>query len=222
MVIILCLYLVGLWVVFSKFKLVRWGWLSGTYPRDVCCAFQLSNAVGTRDGDRPRGRSDAECDGTNCRNPSQAERAGEKGRRAVSDRSGAVSVQGLAVAGVARGGEAADRNPKIELRAGDCECRGPRRQLTTKSVSPTFRRWPPRRPTRNFRRRTSRFSTRPCRRSSSRPKRRNRVPSLRWIPKSAASTRRLRKLRRNSRTRVGNCRRHPFALRPTAMSRSSL
>jgi multidrug resistance efflux pump len=29
-VIILCLYLVGLWVVFSKFKLVRWSWLSGT------------------------------------------------------------------------------------------------------------------------------------------------------------------------------------------------
>jgi len=29
MVIILCLYLVALWAVFSKFKLVRWGWLSG-------------------------------------------------------------------------------------------------------------------------------------------------------------------------------------------------
>jgi len=30
MLIILCLYIVTLWVVFSKFKLVRWGWLSGT------------------------------------------------------------------------------------------------------------------------------------------------------------------------------------------------
>jgi multidrug resistance efflux pump len=30
MVIILCLYVVALWAVFSKFKLVRWGWLSGT------------------------------------------------------------------------------------------------------------------------------------------------------------------------------------------------
>ncbi|WP_426609335.1 HlyD family secretion protein [Bradyrhizobium sp. McL0616] len=30
MVIVLCLYIVGLWLVFSKFKLVRWGWLSGT------------------------------------------------------------------------------------------------------------------------------------------------------------------------------------------------
>jgi multidrug resistance efflux pump len=29
-VIILCLYAVALWLVFSKFKLVRWGWLSGT------------------------------------------------------------------------------------------------------------------------------------------------------------------------------------------------
>lgn len=30
MVIVLCLYLIALWIVFSKFKLVRWGWLSGT------------------------------------------------------------------------------------------------------------------------------------------------------------------------------------------------
>src|SRR5216684_1725452 len=29
MVIILCLYIVALWVIFSRFKLVRWGWLSG-------------------------------------------------------------------------------------------------------------------------------------------------------------------------------------------------
>ena len=30
MLIILCLYIFGLWAVFSKLKLVRWGWLSGT------------------------------------------------------------------------------------------------------------------------------------------------------------------------------------------------
>ena len=30
MVIILCFYIVALWVIFSRFKLVRWGWLSGT------------------------------------------------------------------------------------------------------------------------------------------------------------------------------------------------
>jgi multidrug resistance efflux pump len=29
-IIILCLYIVALWAVFSRFKLVRWGWLSGT------------------------------------------------------------------------------------------------------------------------------------------------------------------------------------------------
>jgi multidrug resistance efflux pump len=29
-IIILCLYVVALWLVFSKFRLVRWGWLSGT------------------------------------------------------------------------------------------------------------------------------------------------------------------------------------------------
>ena len=30
MIIILCLYVVALWLAFSKFRLVRWGWLSGT------------------------------------------------------------------------------------------------------------------------------------------------------------------------------------------------
>jgi multidrug resistance efflux pump len=30
MVIILCLYIVALWVIFSRFKLLRWGWRSGT------------------------------------------------------------------------------------------------------------------------------------------------------------------------------------------------
>ena len=30
MLIILCLYFVALWLVFSKFKVVRWGWVSGT------------------------------------------------------------------------------------------------------------------------------------------------------------------------------------------------
>jgi multidrug resistance efflux pump len=30
MLIVLCLYLVALWAIFSKFKLVRWGWISGS------------------------------------------------------------------------------------------------------------------------------------------------------------------------------------------------
>ncbi len=30
MLIILCLYIISLWVLFGKFKLVRWGWVSGT------------------------------------------------------------------------------------------------------------------------------------------------------------------------------------------------
>jgi hypothetical protein len=28
--IILCLYAVALWAIFSRFKLVRWGWASGS------------------------------------------------------------------------------------------------------------------------------------------------------------------------------------------------
>jgi multidrug resistance efflux pump len=30
MLIIFCLYIVALWAIFSKFKLVRWGWASGS------------------------------------------------------------------------------------------------------------------------------------------------------------------------------------------------
>ncbi|TWC07188.1 multidrug resistance efflux pump [Bradyrhizobium macuxiense] len=30
MVIVLCLYILTMWLIFSKFRLVRWGWLSGT------------------------------------------------------------------------------------------------------------------------------------------------------------------------------------------------
>ena len=30
MLIILCLYFIALWLVFSKFKIMRWSWLSGT------------------------------------------------------------------------------------------------------------------------------------------------------------------------------------------------
>src|SRR6266481_2993895 len=36
MVIILCLYIAALWAIFARFKLVRWGWLSGTVSLLVC------------------------------------------------------------------------------------------------------------------------------------------------------------------------------------------
>src|SRR5882757_4047713 len=58
MVIILCLFLVALWLVFSKFKLVRWGWLSATispiggfHLRNIFRIFLLSS----RHDDLPRG-----------------------------------------------------------------------------------------------------------------------------------------------------------------------
>jgi hypothetical protein len=37
MLIILCLYIVALWAIFSKFKLVRWGWVSAPWPHWVAC-----------------------------------------------------------------------------------------------------------------------------------------------------------------------------------------
>ena len=35
MLIILSLYVVALWLVFSNFKIVRWGWLSGTISLSI-------------------------------------------------------------------------------------------------------------------------------------------------------------------------------------------
>src|SRR5450755_4926252 len=132
MVIILCLYIVALWLIFSKFKLVRWGWLSGTVSVLVG-VFILETFLALFNYLTPSGRvtvtgrgggSDAECDRANCRNSGQAEPAGKGKRRAVSNRPGAFSIQGFAAAGVVRRGKATDRDLEIELRAGDCECHG--------------------------------------------------------------------------------------------------
>ena len=59
MLIIPCLYFVALWLVFSEFKIARWGWAFGTisvvilrfYPGDIPGAVQLSDAVRQSDGD---------------------------------------------------------------------------------------------------------------------------------------------------------------------------
>ena len=64
MVIILCLYIVAIWLVFSKFKVVRWGSLSGTISVFVGAfilatflRFLTISTVGRSDGDRPGCRS---------------------------------------------------------------------------------------------------------------------------------------------------------------------
>src|SRR3954452_20919236 len=99
MIIILCLYVVALWAVFSKFKLVRWGWLSGTVSL-LIGGFILATFLALFNYLTPSGRVTVtgrvvevtpNVTGTNCRDPGQAERAGEGQRRAVSNRPGAVS-----------------------------------------------------------------------------------------------------------------------------------
>jgi hypothetical protein len=112
----LCLYIVALWAIFSKFKVVRWGWLSGTVAVLVG-AFILATFLAVFNYLTPSGRVTVtgrvvevtpNVDRPDCRHSGEAEPTGEDGRRAVSDRPGAVSVQGLAVAGVARRGQATE------------------------------------------------------------------------------------------------------------------
>ena len=93
MVIILCLYIVALWVIFSKFKLVRWGWLSGTVSV-LIGVFILAILLALFNYLTPSGRVTLtgrvvevtpNVTGTNYRNSGQAERAGKGKRPAVSN-----------------------------------------------------------------------------------------------------------------------------------------
>ena len=54
-VIILCLYVAAMWAVFSRFKLVRWGWLSGTISI-LIGAFILATFLGFFNYLTPSGR----------------------------------------------------------------------------------------------------------------------------------------------------------------------
>lgn len=55
MIIILCLYIAALWAVFSKFKLVRWNWVSGTFS-GLVGAFILATFLGLFNYLTPSGR----------------------------------------------------------------------------------------------------------------------------------------------------------------------
>jgi hypothetical protein len=103
--------------VFAKFKLVRWGWLSGTISLSTG-GFILAKFIALFNYLTPSGRVTVagrvevtpNVTGQIVAIPVKAERAGEGQRRAVSNRSGAVSIQGRAVADLARRGEAAGRD----------------------------------------------------------------------------------------------------------------
>jgi len=110
----------------------------------------------------------------------------------------------LAIAGVARRRQAADRDPEIELPAGDGERHRAHAQVAfNKQRNADIQKLAAEAPTHNSRRRTTRINTRRRWRSSTRPRLRSRAPSSRWIPRSAASTPRSRSFRRNLKTRAG-------------------
>src|SRR6266581_4674062 len=111
MIIILCLYLVALWAVFSKFKLVRWGWLSGTVSL-LIGGFILATFLALFNYLTPSGRVTVtgrvvevtpNVTGQIVAIPVKP----NVPVKAVSNRPGAVSIQGRAVAGLARRGKAA-------------------------------------------------------------------------------------------------------------------
>jgi hypothetical protein len=108
MVVIAVLYLVLLWLLFSKLELVRLGWVTGTIASlfglmilGVHGAVQLSDAI--RRGDRTRRRNHSECHRPGGRDPGQAKRSGEGRRGPVPDRPSAFPVQSHAGRGGASG-----------------------------------------------------------------------------------------------------------------------
>jgi hypothetical protein len=111
MLIILTLYIIVVWLIFSKLKLVKWGWGSGT-ATVLVGAFILAVFLAMFNYLTPSGsfiigsqlqnswlrvtgnRGDAERVRPGHRNPGQAERAGKSRDRPVPDRSSALPVQG--------------------------------------------------------------------------------------------------------------------------------
>jgi hypothetical protein len=135
MIIILCIYLVALWAVFSKFKLVRWGWLSGTVSL-LIGGFILATFLALFNYLTPSGRVTVtgrvvevtpNVTGQIVAIPVKPNVPVKANDVLFSNRPGAVSIQGRAVAGLARWRKATGRDPEIELRTGNGECCGAHR-----------------------------------------------------------------------------------------------
>jgi hypothetical protein len=97
--IILCLYLLTLWLLFSKFKVVRWGWLTGKISVSIGAlilatsgAVQLFDAFRQGHSDRKGRRSNAKRKRPERCHSSEAERAGKERGRSLSNRPSSVPV----------------------------------------------------------------------------------------------------------------------------------
>ena len=144
MLIILCLYLVGLWLIFSKFKLVRWGWFSGTVAVLVG-AFILAVFLALFNYLTPSGKVTVagrvvevtpNVTGQIIAIPVKTNVPVKSRRCPVSDRSGAFSIQGRATKGVAGRSETTGRDIEIELPTGSGNCRGPDRPAQVQHAAP--------------------------------------------------------------------------------------
>ncbi|WP_247767579.1 hypothetical protein [Bradyrhizobium sp. 172] len=127
MVIIVCLYVVALWLVFSKFRLVKWGWLSGTISLLIgglvlATFLALFNYLTPLGRVTVTGRVLEVTPNVTGQIVAIPAKPNVEGQRVVSDRPGPIPVQGHAIAGLAGRGKAADQNSKGELRASDSEC----------------------------------------------------------------------------------------------------
>ena len=224
MIIILCLYLVALWAVFLKFKLVRWGWLSGTISL-LIGGFILATFLALFNYLTPSGRVTVTGRVVEVTPNVTGQIVAIPVKPNVPVKTNDVLFQidpapfQYKVAQLQASLAAAKQQVEI-LKSNYEQATANVSGLTTqvaynKNVSPTSRRSRLMKPTRNFRRRTSRFSTKRCRRSLARLRRRSRAPSSHSIPRSAASTRPSRSFRRSSITPTGNCRRQRFGHRRT-------
>ncbi len=104
MLIIASLYAILVWLVFSRLKLIRWGWVSGTLAV-IVGAFILAVFLAMFNYLTPSGgfvivsrvvEVTPNVSGRVIDDPGPAERAGEAGNHSVPDRPGALSIQGQA------------------------------------------------------------------------------------------------------------------------------
>ena len=221
-----------LWLVFSKFKLVRWGWLSGTVSLLVG-GFILATFLALFNYLTPSGRVTVtgrvvevtpNVTGQIVAIPVKPNVPVKKRRHPVSDRPGAFSVQGHAITGIARGRKAERRN--IESLITNRRRRTSRGSLhrppTTRSASRTFETLAADEANTQFQAQDKQVQYETVSAQLVAAKASQQSAQLAMNSEISGVNTTVAQLQAQLDNAVGNCRRRPFVRPPTAMLPSSL
>jgi multidrug resistance efflux pump len=226
MVIILCLYVVALWLVFSKFKLVRWGWLSGTISLLVG-AFILAIFLALFNYLTPSGRVTVTGRVVEVTPNVTGQIVAIPVKPNVPVKANDVLFQidpapfQYKVTQLQASLAAAKQQAEI-LKSNYEQATANVSGLTTqvaynKKRLADIQTLASEDANTQFQAQDKQVQYETVSAQLDAARRRSRAPNSRWIPRSAESTQQWRRFRRNLTTQAGNCRRPPFARPPTVM-----